>query len=103
MIKPFVYFLLTNSIDAFVFENVKDGPCSLAQGAGKGAAFDANLLKGQWINHYDRKDLNEHYKCYGMDFDQLSPPDETDDKEKDAANKIRKQKLFEFNQHAMTK
>jgi hypothetical protein len=98
MIKPLVYFLLTNTIDAFTFENVKEGPCSLKVGDGKGAKFDVNQIKGKWINHYDRKDLNEHYKCYGMDFDQASPPDEED---KEAA--VRKQKFFEFSQHAMTK
>jgi hypothetical protein len=96
MIKPLTYFLLVNSIQAFLQIEPKEGPCSLAAGERKHEKFDANLLKGQWMNMYDRKELNEHFKCYGVDFDQLTPDDE-ENKE----TVIRSQKFFEFNQHVM--
>ena len=64
----------------------------------KGQTIDLNKIKGTWLNVFDRKEMNEHFKCYSVKINHYNG--EIDDT-KEA--KIRVTKLFDYNQYAMKK
>merc|ERR1719460_1116144 len=48
-----------------------DGPCPYKAGAldsNVKHTLNAHKLAGPWVNIYDRKVLNDEYKCYGVNF-----------------------------------
>ena len=48
-----------------------DGPCPFKAGAldsNVKTSLNAHKLAGPWVNIYDRKVLNDEYKCYGVNL-----------------------------------
>ena len=48
-----------------------DGPCPFKAGAldsNVKTSLNAHRLAGPWVNIYDRKVLNDEYKCYGVNL-----------------------------------
>ena len=60
--------LFLNKISAFKY-HVQDGACPVKVGelnSNMKANLDRFEMAGNWINVYDRKDMNDHVSCYGV-------------------------------------
>ena len=94
--KILISSLLLHNSAAFLHKKLNDGHCSIKRGDVQVEAIDANMFTGHWINVYGRKEINEDWKCFGVEFEQMYSEEIESDKEK-----IRKQKIFDFNQNVM--
>jgi len=89
-IKQILYFLCFDAIHGLVYDNLKQGPCSYKSGDIALDPMDVNELNGFWINVFDRKELNNLYKCYSVELDPLHSEDDEHEMEK-----LRKSKIFD--------
>ena len=65
---------LLSAANGFEYNTLKPGKCPSKPGSIDGfvsTEFNYNILKGIWINVFDRKVLNEQYKCIHVDFGEV--------------------------------
>ena len=65
-----VLSLLKSEVSAVYYPEA-EGACPFKAGAldsNVKANLNAHRLAGPWVNLYDRKVLNDEYKCYGVNF-----------------------------------
>ena len=66
----FILSLLKSDVSAVYYPEA-EGACPFKAGAldsNVKASLNAHRLAGPWVNLYDRKILNDEYKCYGVNF-----------------------------------
>jgi hypothetical protein len=62
---------LLNSEVSAVYYPEAEGACPFKAGtlgSNVKGSLNAHRLAGPWVNLYDRKILNDEYKCYGVNF-----------------------------------
>lgn len=62
--------LLKNEVSAVYYPEA-EGACPFKAGtldSNVKASLNAHRLAGPWVNLYDRKILNDEYKCYGVNL-----------------------------------
>jgi hypothetical protein len=70
-----IFSLLKSDVSAVYYPEA-DGPCPFKAGAldsNVKGTLNAHRLAGPWVNIYDRKILNDEYKCYGVNFIHTHP------------------------------
>ena len=89
----FILSLLKSDVNAVYYPEAEGG-CPFKAGAldsNVKTSLNAHRLAGPWVNLYDRKVLNDDYKCYGVNFihthafsnDEEELEDEQDDDDDD--------------------
>ena len=66
----FILSLLKSKVSAVYYPEAEGG-CPFKAGAldsNVKGSLNAHRLAGPWVNLYDRKILNDEYKCYGVNF-----------------------------------
>ena len=66
--KLLIISLLQLTLSAFKYEQSTPGKCPYKPGEIKAPQIDTSTLNGVWLNIFDRKELNEHLKCYSVWF-----------------------------------
>ena len=79
MKNPILNLLLVSlyTTKAFRYEATKTGHCPYKPGDIKSPKFNSEILStSQWLNIYDRKELNDHHTCYSVRFEQTGEDSE---------------------------